>query len=356
MSQIEKKFTKEMYQATYTVTPEHNNIRLDAFLMHLFPTFSRQYIKKKIKLAEIKIMNRPFPHKPSVKVYHGEIVEITTYPGDLEDEYWDGQKVLLTEPTIVYQDDDLLTISKPPYMSTHPTGKHLFNCATVYYQTRLGHTIHSIHRLDRETSGIQLLGKNPKISQVLTSFFENDQVQKAYFLIGHKKQKIEFPIACQQRLGTIENYIPRLYAHCFPRESHEGKEAHTKFALICESADYVLALAFPITGRQHQIRAHAAHLGFPLLGDKLYNGDPTVFMRFKDGDATPADHQKMQIPRHALHAIALKMPYEKQQIFRAPLPQDLVTWIQENLDFEITEIESKIDSTIKDFFQVGKHS
>ena len=77
--------------------------------------------------------------------------------------------------------------NKPAYMSTHPTGRHLFHCATVYYEQKLNQsTVHSIHRLDRETSGVLLLAKNPTTANQLTVEFENNNVKKCYFFIAEK--------------------------------------------------------------------------------------------------------------------------------------------------------------------------
>jgi 23S rRNA-/tRNA-specific pseudouridylate synthase len=155
-----------------------------------------------------------------------------------------------------------------------------------------------------------MLGKNPKTTQKLSLLFEEDKVKKCYFLIAHKNKKATpFPFTAKERLGRNEDAIPQGMIYAYPENSEDGKEAETHFELLMENEDYVLALAFPLTGRQHQIRVHAAVNGYPLLGEKLYNGDPGVFMRFKDHEATDADHELLQIPRHALHATALKLTY-----------------------------------------------
>lgn len=352
MSEISKTFTTQRFEAVYKVDEEHDGIRLDQFCATFLESFSRNQIKHKIAAGEVRISKRPFPHKPSVKVYHNEIVTIHTLRGSLEDEYWRGEKLELElSPDVVYEDDNLLVVSKPPYMTTHPTGKHLFNCATVFFEEKLGHTIHSIHRLDRETSGIQVLGKNPKSAERFSKFFEEDKVSKVYFLIAHKKRtNIVFPFTATERLGSRDDFVPRLFVHCFPKESSKGKSAQTSFELLMENEDYILALAFPKTGRQHQIRAHAAFHGFPLLGDKLYNGDPTVFMRFKDDVPTEEDFNLMQISRHALHAIALEFPYpdtDSSRVFQAEIPLDLRSWIcNEFKGIEPSTLDSKIKSLL----------
>ena len=272
----------------------------------------------------------------------------------IEEEFWYGEPVVKNEkPAIVFEDDGLLVVNKPPYMITHPAGRNLFYCATVFFETIYKKTIHSIHRLDRETSGLLLLGKNPKVSQKVSLLFEEDKVRKCYFFIAHKKEKsTAFPYTAKERMDREEDKIPRGLMFHYPENSHLGKESETHFELILEKDNFVLALAFPVTGRQHQIRVHAACHGYPLLGDKLYNGDPTVFIRFKDQVATDEDHEKMQIPRQALHAVALKLTYPNPntyQHFIAPLPQDLADWLEKKLNLKKPEVEKLIKDKIEKF-------
>lgn len=356
MSEVSKSFTTTKFEATYKVDEDQDGMRLDQFCATFLPSFSRNQIKKKITDGEVKISERPFPHKASVKVYHNEIITLHTLRGTLEDEYWRGEKLeLQLSPDIIFEDSELLVVSKPPYMTTHPTGKHLFNCATVFFEEKLGHTIHSIHRLDRETSGVQVLGKNPKSAERFSKFFEEDKVSKAYFLIAHKNtQDNSFPFTAKERLGSKDEFVPRLYVHCFDEASSKGKSAETTFKLVSENDQYIICLAFPKTGRQHQIRAHAAQYGLPLLGDKLYNGDPKVFMRFKDEVATEEDHALMQISRHALHAIALKFPYPDEnnpQVFQAEIPNDLRFWMEKNVKgIKQDELDTQIKKILRETF------
>ena len=354
MSEIEKSFTTERYVVSYPVCTEHDNLRLDQFVMTQMPTLSRQFLKKKIEKGEVVISGRKPPHKSSVKVHTGDRITVTTHnDGMIEDEFWHGEVVPRDqEPTIIFEDAGLLVINKPPFMITHPAGKNLFYCATVFYETIYKHTMHSIHRLDRETSGILMLGKNPKASQKVSLLFEEEKVRKCYFLIAHKKTNAKtFPFTAKDRLGRDESAIPRGMISAYSETSDEGKDAETHFELLLEKNNYVLVLAFPLSGRQHQIRVHAACNGYPLLGDKLYNGDASVFMRFKDFTATEDDHDKMQIPRQALHAVALKLTYPQEDMTRfiAPLPLDLTQWIENTLHFNISDIENLIRERLKSF-------
>lgn len=358
MGEIEKSFTTEKYTASYPVHTEHDNMRLDQFVQSCLPGLSRQFLKKKIEKGEVVISGRTPPHKSSVKVHFGERVTVTTHnDGLIDEELWYGEPVPRDmEPSIVFEDQDLLVINKPPFMITHPAGKNLFYCATVFYETIYKHTMHSVHRLDKETSGLLLLGKNPKVSQKMSLLFEEDKVRKCYFLIAHKTPDAKtFPFTAKQRLGRNENAIPEGMITSYDETSFEGKEAETHFELLLEKDNYVIALAFPITGRQHQIRVHAACNGYPLLGDKLYNGNSSIFLRFKESKATAEDHEQMQIPRQALHAVALRMSYpaDKETKFIAPLPLDLANWLENVLKVEpksvIKQIEERLSTALSYF-------
>lgn len=346
MATLFKRFTPDLYEACYSVEEEEDGLRLDKYLARFFPSFSREQIKRKISNGQVRIKNRPHPHKPNSKVYISEEVYIFTPRGELEDELWDGEKLPLPDPTLIAKEEDLIVVNKPPFMTTHPTGKHLFYCATVFYEHEFNHTVHSIHRLDRETSGIQLLALNPKTATRYTDDFENGRVKKAYFLIAHKKKDPGFPFSAKERMDHDMNFVPRVFVHCYPEDSQMGRSAQTEFELLIEKDDYYLALAYPQTGRQHQIRTHAAFHGFPLLGDKLYNGDPTVFMRFKDQIATKDDHKLMQIPRHALHSVGIKLP--DKDVFIADLPYDLVEWMKSQLQLDIDQLTQMIQKRVKE--------
>jgi len=356
MSEITKSFTTERYIVTHPVQEEQEGWRLDQFVQKCMPTLSRQYLKKKIEKGEVEISGRKPPHKPSVKVHYGERITITTNnDGIMEDELWHGKPIPRdAKPSIVFEDDELLVINKPPFMITHPAGKNLFYCATVFFETIYKKTIHSIHRIDRETSGLLLLGKNPRVSQRVATLFENDKVRKCYFFIAHKKENaLSFPFTAKQRMDREEHRIPRGIMSVWDEDSEFGKESETYFELLTEKDNFVLAMAFPVTGRQHQIRIHASANGYPLLGEKLYNGDPGVFMRFKDQEATDEDHEMLQIPRHALHATALKLTYPGPNYthFIAPLPDDLAAWIEAKLEISRSEVEKLIKEKVEAFFK-----
>lgn len=352
---LNKKFERTKYTAVYLVEEDQHQMRLDQFLQIYLESFSRESVKRKIANGEIRIVGRPGNHRPSTRLNYRDVVELVTNKTAHEDEWWHGEKLELElEPEIVFEDNDLIVISKPPYMSTHPTGRHLFNCATVVFEARDGKTIHSIHRLDRETSGILLLGKNPEFTRIMTDHFENDRVRKCYFFMAKidedKFHDDEF--MAKERLGAEEEGLKRVYINHYPEDSFEGKSAETRFKVLYKQDGYALGLAFPITGRQHQIRVHAMAHGLPLVGDKLYLGSFEMFQRFKDLIATEEDHHLMELSRHALHAIAIQIPFKgDKKIFIAHLPGDLKDWIASKMSIAIDQVEKMIFNEITEYYQ-----
>jgi 23S rRNA pseudouridine1911/1915/1917 synthase len=357
MNQRIKSFSSDKYQVELPVEPQHDGMRLDQFVQLYMNSFSREVIKKKIQKGEVTISERPGKHRPSTRLHDKEVVTITTYNQEQE-ELWRGQPIPhQDQPSIVYQDDTIVVAHKPAFMSTHPTGKHLFHCLTIWLEQHFGQVVHNVHRLDRETSGILVFGRSPAITTKLTQSFEKLLVSKAYFLIAKKVKEPRFPLIAKERMGMEDGFHPSMYVHCYPESSGKGKHAETHFYEIASNQRYIIALAFPVTGRQHQIRAHAAFHGFPLLGDKMYSGDPKLFSRYKESELTEQDYQHLEIPRHALHAMGLSVPHpstQKRLLFHGPLPEDLKEWLRQMPEFDhqailqscITLMEEKIE-TIK---------
>ncbi len=354
MSVIEKHFSNQLYIVRLLVEEADDGARLDQFLMGHLSTFSREEVKRRIAANDIAVEGRDHKLKSSTRVRMDDIVKITIPRVTQEDEYWRGEKIKLIEtPDILYEDRDLIVISKPAYMATHPTGKHIFNCATVYFESIHKHTVHSVHRIDRETSGVLCLAKNPQTAQFMTDLFERDKVSKGYFFIAKKNRELSTErFEARERLGPMEEGLKRIHIHAFPEDSELGKQARTVFKILYQDATYALGLAFPQTGRQHQIRVHAMTHGFPLVGDKIYLGSFKMFQRFKDGFATEEDHDLMELPRHALHAIALQCPYKgPSTLFQDSLPPDFIHWMEQKMpELKLADLKQMIKGEVENYF------
>lgn len=353
---ISKTFSREKFQAVFQVQEPEDGMRLDQFVMEYFTKWSRQVIKKKIDAKDIFIKDRPGKNKPSTKVHTEDIVHVETSYQEEAPEKWNGQELPVDNHLpMVFEDEGLFVVSKPAFMAVHPTGRHIFHVVTVILEDLYKQSpLHSVHRLDRETSGLLLVARNTKSANELTTQFEKGQVKKVYFFIGVKQKQVALneTFTCSRRLGTDEEGLKRVYIKNYDVSSSEGKSAETHFELLDQDEKYVIGLAFPQTGRQHQIRVHAQYEGFPLIGDKLYLGNYKIFQAFKDHYATAEDFEKMQLPRHALHATGLKLKYRQKDIeLIAPMAPDLLEFLEKKTQISTTSLQEKIDQKIHEYFK-----
>jgi RluA family pseudouridine synthase len=356
MTLLSRKYSSNLLEVKHLVDEDSDGIRLDQFLQMYLESFSREMVKKKIKEGEVVIFNRPGTHRPSTILHFKDEVTISFKKSHFEDEFWNNKKIELElVPEIIFEDENLIVISKPAFMSTHPAGRHIFNCATVYFEIKYNQTIHSLHRIDRETSGILMLGKSPTMAQTMMKNFDDEHVKKCYLFIAKKmpEYKNELEFIANERLASPDEGIKRVLVCAFDEHSNEGKIACTKFKILENLENHVIGLAFPQTGRQHQIRVHAKTHGLPLIGDKLYLGSYETFQHFKDQVASKEEYDLMEIPRHALHAIALKIPYlGKEQFFITKIPMDLGLWITKNTNLNLKTLEEKITLAAKNELKV----
>lgn len=207
---------------------------------------------------------------------------------------------------IIYEDGDLLAVSKPPNMPTHPSIKHredtLAN-AVMFYLQRTGENavFRAITRLDRDTSGVVLLAKNAYTAAALTDMMQSGRIRKEYLAVVCGVPPEHF---------TVEANIRRTAKSIITREvcqSGDGKYAKTEFVRLSVGNGLSLVRAIPFTGRTHQIRVHLAHSGYPIAGDSLYGGDCS------------------RISRHALHAerLTLNFPGGRLLTLTSPITADM---------------------------------
>ncbi|MBQ8519365.1 MAG: RluA family pseudouridine synthase, partial [Agathobacter sp.] len=209
---------------------------------------------------------------------------------------------------IVYEDEDLLVIDKPANMPIHPSMNHHEGTVAnglMYYFKEQGKefTFRAINRLDRDTSGLAIVAKHLLSGGILSRQVSTKDIKRTYLAICHGKLP---------ESGTIDAPIARMSDSTIERcvDLEKGEHAVTHYTRIAYDEEKNLSLAELKleTGRTHQIRVHLKHLGYPIIGDFLYNPDYTF------------------CKRQALHSASLSFIHpitKKEMHFASPLPEDL---------------------------------
>lgn len=219
------------------------------------------------------------------------------------------------EPRILYEDDDLLVLDKPAGMAVHGGSGLSFGVIEALRSLRPGaKSLELVHRLDRETSGCLLIAKKRSALRILHEQFRGDEVKKVYLALlagvwAKHRCRVDAPLR-KNVLQSGERVV---------KVSADGKPAVTEFERRQRYVAATLVEARPITGRTHQIRVHARHLGHPLAGDERY-GDEGADREFK----------RLGLRRLFLHAreTTLRHPRTGEVLrFEAPLAQDLVDFL-----------------------------
>lgn len=238
-------------------------------------------------------------------------------------------------PTL-YQDEHLLVVDKPPMIAVHPTARH--HSATVIkilQKARPDEFFSLIHRIDRETSGILMIGRTPEADRAFKRFLEDRSVAAAK--LGAEKaggahvRKTYLAITW----GVPESGVIDLPIERDPENplrvkmrlaGRGGLESRTKVEVVGTAKGYALVACELLTGRQHQIRIHLASIGHPVVGDKLYGPDERMLARAADSELTDDDRTMLELPRQALHAHRYRLPHAitgADLDLVSPLPEDL---------------------------------
>jgi 23S rRNA pseudouridine1911/1915/1917 synthase len=306
---------------------EHGQ-RIDAVLALLLNAYSRVFLRKVIQDGGARVDGQVV--KPSFRVRAGQQICL-----DLPPPPADGPLPEAIDLSILYEDEALLAIDKPPGMVVHPAkgnwsgtlasalAHHFRELSDVGGPTRPG----IVHRLDRDTSGVILVAKTNGMHLKLSELFESRQVQKEYFTIVVGELQLDRDIV-RQPIGPHPYQRDKM---AIRRDHPDSREAETFYEVIDRFKGFCAVRVHPKTGRTHQIRVHMDFLGTPVLCDRLYAGHSQITRgelrrRLVLGLPPMPDDEDIVLQRQALHARRIEFihPLTMRPIaIESPLPKDL---------------------------------
>lgn len=285
--------------------------RLDRALTEAHPDLSRVQWQRLIQEGQVTLDGRPL--KASMKLSGGESIQ--AFLPDVVDTSLEAEAIPLD---IRYEDDDIIVVNKPAGMVVHPSYGHesgtlvnalLAHCpdlAGVGGERRPG----IVHRLDKDTSGLIVAAKSDAALRAMQAQFKARTVSKRYLALVHGQftppaALLDAPIGRDPRHRKKMAVVLESGAG-----TTQARASQTRFRVLTYYPDYSFIECLPRTGRKHQIRVHAAYLGFPLVGDTMYGRQKNEF----------------GLQRHFLHAteLAFRRPSDSEQLtIEAELPDDL---------------------------------
>jgi 23S rRNA pseudouridine1911/1915/1917 synthase len=317
--------------------------RLDHYLKRQIPRLSRTRVQAIIRDQLLPVRGRRL--KPSSSVALGDEIVM--------------RREARPEPPcprtfeVLYDDAHMLVIDKPAGLPVHASARFYFNTLTRVLEERFpGQGLQICHRLDRETSGVLVVARGKEAAARLKGAFEGKRARKTYLAVvwgdppwpdgvwdaaagdagpehvsddkpdhgpDHEPDhEIDLP------LGLVRNPDARIDIRMEARA--DGLPSLTRVRVLERRGHAALVRCLPVTGRQHQIRAHLAACGHPIVGDKLYAHGDEVFAACCDQGLTPELLARLWLPRHALHAAAIVVPHpvtRREVRVESPLPADL---------------------------------
>ncbi|MDC0188178.1 RluA family pseudouridine synthase [bacterium] len=240
----------------------------------------------------------------------------------------DNQKIIYFRPDflepevdtqfeIIYEDNSLIALCKSGNLPTSPSGKYYKNTLVNLVKSRFGmKKLYTIHRLDRETSGVIIFAKRHEIAQNMAALFRKKRIHKKYSAIlnGH------LPKCSGKAIPEAFIYLPigkdaKSKIRIKQGVSSLGKPCQTYFSEKEKIGNLSFVEVRPITGRTHQIRVHAAHIGCAVLGDKLYGLPDDGFIRWLSEGDDYLLKKNLPLHRQLLHAseIRFEHPVKKNE-------------------------------------------
>lgn len=247
---------------------------------------------------------------------------------------------------VLFEDERLLVLDKPGWLVVHPSKNGPWSSlAGAVREVFRVDKVRMVYRLDRETSGVMIFAKDEAAGSRLQKAVGKGRLSKLYAAL------LEGELAAEREVNAPLGPDPASSVTVRQRVVASGspgaQEARTVFHPLARAGGFALAGVRLITGRKHQIRAHALSIGHPVAGDKLYGPDETLYLEFAQRGWTERHSMLLPLTRQALHCAAIDLrPAGLDHVFRAPWPADLARFAERRMGLPPVEAQQLINGFV----------